>query len=143
MKINKVYFLTAEVRLEVQKGAVGATVINSAALTASKGLGGMKFLDYFRQAGFAMLSHKMRSALSILGILIGVAAVIAMLALGEGAKASIEKRLASLGANLLVVRPGSARVGGIALEAGLVTRFTPQDLSAVVGFRQGTTRFCR
>jgi len=97
----------------------------------SRGLGGMKFLDYFRQAAFAMLSHKMRSVLSILGILIGVAAVIAMLALGQGAKASIEKRLSSLGANLLLVRPGSSRVHGVALEAGSVTRFIPQDVAAI------------
>jgi macrolide transport system ATP-binding/permease protein len=73
----------------------------------------------------------MRSMLSILGILIGVAAVIAMLALGEGAKASIEAQLASLGSNLLVVRPGSSRIHGVALEAGAVTRFTFQDVEAM------------
>jgi macrolide transport system ATP-binding/permease protein len=50
--------------------------------------GKIKFLDYVRQALSAMISHKMRSILSILGILIGVAAVIAMLALGSGAKAA-------------------------------------------------------
>jgi len=93
--------------------------------------GETKFLDYFRQAVFAMLSHKMRSLLSILGILIGVAAVIAMLALGQGAKDSIEKQLASLGSNLLLVRAGSAKVRGISLEAGAVTRFTFADLAAI------------
>ena len=56
-----------------------------------------EFFDYLRQAAGAMVSHKMRSFLSILGILIGVAAVIAMLAVGQGAKESIEKQLASLG----------------------------------------------
>ncbi|MDD5356067.1 MAG: ATP-binding cassette domain-containing protein, partial [Candidatus Omnitrophica bacterium] len=56
---------------------------------------GMEFMDYLRQAVFAMLSHKMRAFLSILGILIGVAAVIAMLAVGRGAHESIEKRLTS------------------------------------------------
>ncbi len=90
-----------------------------------------EFFDYLRQALGAMVSHKMRSFLSILGILIGVAAVIAMLALGQGAKESIEKQLASLGSNLLVVRPGSSRVMGVALEAGTVTRFTFQDLAAI------------
>jgi macrolide transport system ATP-binding/permease protein len=49
----------------------------------------------------------------MLGILIGVAAVVAMLALGSGAKMAIEAQLSSLGSNLLVVRPGSARVGGV------------------------------
>lgn len=90
-----------------------------------------KFFDYLRQASGAMLSHKMRSFLSILGILIGVAAVIAMLALGQGAKESIEKQLSSLGSNLLLVRPGSPKLMGIALEAGSVTRFTFQDVAAV------------
>ncbi|MFA5090832.1 MAG: ABC transporter permease [Candidatus Omnitrophota bacterium] len=90
-----------------------------------------KFMDYLRQAIFAMLSHKMRSLLSILGILIGVAAVIAMLAIGQGAKESIEKQLADLGSNLLVVRPGSARLHGVAMEAGAVTRFTFLDIAAI------------
>lgn len=90
-----------------------------------------KFFDYLKQAAGAMVSHKMRSFLSILGILIGVAAVIAMLAVGQGAKESIEKQLASLGSNLLVVRPGSSRVHGVALETGSVTRFTLQDADAI------------
>jgi len=80
--------------------------------------GGIEFLDYLRQAVSAMLSHKMRAFLSILGILIGVAAVIAMLAIGQGAKESIEKQLASLGSNLLIVRPGAHRSGGCILTDG-------------------------
>jgi len=93
--------------------------------------GGMEFLDYLRQAVFAMLSHKMRAFLSILGILIGVAAVVAMLAIGQGAKESIEKQLASLGSNLLIVRPGSPRSMGVSLQAGTMTRFTFQDVAAI------------
>jgi macrolide transport system ATP-binding/permease protein len=90
-----------------------------------------EFLDYLRQAAGAIVAHKMRSFLSILGILIGVAAVIAMLAVGQGAKESIEKQLASLGSNLLLVRPGSSRAMGVALQAGTVTRFTFQDVAAI------------
>ncbi len=90
-----------------------------------------QFLEYLRQAVGAMVSHKMRSFLSILGILIGVAAVIAMLAVGTGAKESIEKQLMSLGSNLIQVMPGSARVHGVSSGAGGVTRFTFQDVAAI------------
>ena len=92
---------------------------------------GMRFLDYARQAILAMLSHKMRAFLSILGILIGVAAVIAMIALGRGAQQSIEQQLSSLGSNLLMVRPGSSQAGGVSLGAGASTRFTFQDVTAI------------
>ena len=93
--------------------------------------GGIKFLDYGRQAIFAMLAHKMRAFLSILGILIGVAAVIAMVALGKGAQEAIEKQLASLGSNLLLIMPGSSRVHGVAMQPGAFTRFTFQDVTAI------------
>jgi macrolide transport system ATP-binding/permease protein len=89
------------------------------------------FMDHFRQALHAIVSHKMRSFLSMIGILIGIASVIAMLALGQGAKESISERLASLGSNLLSIRPGSSRLHGVALEAGTVTRFTLQDSDAI------------
>ena len=87
--------------------------------------------DHFRQAFFSITSHKMRALLSMLGILIGVAAVIAMLALGAGAQESIQKQLASLGSNLLMVRPGSQQLHGVSLGAGAVTRFTFQDVDAI------------
>ncbi len=92
--------------------------------------------DYFKQAFHAVLSHKMRAFLSMLGILIGVAAVIAMLALGQGAKASISERLAQLGSNLLMVRPGSRHLRGVAMEAGSITRLTLQDSQALAKLSQ-------
>ena len=88
-------------------------------------------LAYTAQAAKALLANKVRSGLSMLGVLIGVAAVIAMLALGSGAKKSIEQQLASMGSNLLVLRPGSQRTMGVALEAGSVTRFTIDDAQAI------------
>ena len=96
---------------------------------------GIEFFDYLRQAVSAMLSHKMRAFLSILGILIGVAAVIAMLAIGQGAQESIEKQLSSLGSNLLIIRAGAQRSGGVSLESGTTTRFTFQDLEAIEKLR--------
>ncbi len=111
--------------------AIPENMIKNILTESNKGIkGGMEFLDYLRQAVSAMLSHKMRAFLSILGILIGVAAVIAMLAIGQGAKESIEKQLASLGSNLLIVRHGAQRSGGVSMEA-TTTRFTFQDIAAV------------
>ncbi len=96
-----------------------------------KSAGGAKFLDHLRQALNAIFAHKLRSFLSMLGITIGVMAVIAMLALGEGAKESISKSLASLGSNLLSIRPGAREMHHVQLEAGAVTRFTLQDSEVI------------
>jgi len=98
---------------------------------ATHKVGKVEFSEFLRQAVYSIFSHRMRSFLSILGILIGVAAVIAMLALGQGAKQSIEARLSSLGSNLLVIRPGSAKVHGVSQESGTVTRFTMKDIASL------------
>jgi macrolide transport system ATP-binding/permease protein len=63
----------------------------------------------------------------MLGILIGVAAVIAMLAIGRGAQKAIESQLSSLGSNLLILRPGAVRVGGVSQESGATTRLSVED----------------
>jgi macrolide transport system ATP-binding/permease protein len=123
---------------EVKSKKIGAKITEPSTLSIdhilnlkSKEIKRAELLDHFRQALWSILSHKMRSLLSMLGILIGVAAVIAMMALGQGAKESISKTIASLGSNLLTVRPGSHRLHGVALEAGSVTRFTMQDVDAL------------
>ncbi|MEW6558341.1 MAG: ABC transporter permease [Elusimicrobiota bacterium] len=87
--------------------------------------------SYFFQAVRSLLSNKTRSVLSILGVLIGVTSVIAMLALGTGAKEDVKKRISALGSNLLMVRSSARRVGGVSLEAGSVTRFTVQDIDEI------------
>lgn len=92
---------------------------------------GIEFSEFIRQALSAMLGNKLRSILSMLGILIGVAAVIAMLALGEGAKDSMKQSFSSLGSNLLMVMPGANRMGGVQMASGTVTRFTLQDVDAI------------
>jgi len=93
--------------------------------------GRARFGDHVRQAFRAMGSHKMRSALSMLGILIGVGAVIAMLAVTQGARQQLEEQLSKLGRNLLMVRAGSRRLRGVHLESGPTPRFTMADAEAV------------
>ena len=88
-----------------------------------------KSRSYTSEALRSVTSNKVRSFLSVLGILIGVAAVIAMLGLGEGARKTMEKELAGLGSNLLVVWPGSARTG---MGGGSnPIRLYPDDLDAL------------
>ncbi len=97
------------------------------------GISSIELIDHVRQSMVAIWANKVRSFLSVLGILIGVGSVIAMLALGQGAKESIEQRIKSLGSNLLSVRGGSSRMHGVAMGAGEFTRFTVQDADAIKG----------
>jgi len=96
--------------------------------------GKVEFAWHLRQSFRAILSNKVRSFLSMLGILFGVAAVIAMLALGQGAKASMEERLKTLGSNLLSIQGGSGRTRGVA-SGSFVTRFTQADVDAIEGLK--------
>ena len=82
--------------------------IDEALSKAHGAFGRAEFIDYIRQALGSIISHKLRSFLSMLGILIGVAAVISMMALGQGAQDSVTQTLSSLGSNILMVRPGSS-----------------------------------
>jgi len=88
-------------------------------------------LSYFKQGYLTLVANKLRTALSMLGILIGVAAVVAMLALGKGAQKAIEEQLSSLGSNLLMIRPGSVRVAGVTQESGAANRLRYEDLSLI------------
>ena len=118
---------------QVQKGVVTSEKMFSVGKVSKPGtmFSVTEVIDNLRQGFHAILSNKMRSLLSMLGILIGVASVIAMLALGEGAKESISDTFASLGTNILTIRSGARRMGGAALEAGSVTRFTIKDAEAI------------
>jgi putative ABC transport system permease protein len=79
----------------------------------------------------ALMVNKMRSALTMLGIIIGVAAVIAMVAIGSGAKARIQEQIASMGSNLLVVMSGSSTSGGFRGGMGTVPTLTVDDAKAI------------
>jgi len=73
----------------------------------------MNFLNLIKIAWKAILLNKTRAMLTMLGIIIGVASVIAMLAIGEGSKESIKKNISSMGANLITIRPGAGMMGGV------------------------------
>jgi ABC-type antimicrobial peptide transport system permease subunit len=79
----------------------------------------------------ALSRNVMRSALTTLGIIIGVAAVIAMVGIGQGSKKAVAKTIQSMGANNLLVQPGTASSGGVSFGSGSVKTLTPQDAAAI------------
>jgi putative ABC transport system permease protein len=89
----------------------------------------MLALETLRTAWRALGSNKLRTALTTLGMIIGVAAVVSMLAIGEGARASVEGQIRSLGANLLTVRPGAPMRGPV--KMGRVETLTLDDAKAI------------
>jgi putative ABC transport system permease protein len=89
-------------------------------------------LASFRIALRALTANKMRSALTMLGIIIGVSTVIAMIAVGSGARAQIVEHIASMGSNLLIVRSGSSTSGGLRMGSGTVPTLTVDDAEAIL-----------
>lgn len=79
----------------------------------------------------ALIRNKMRSFLTTLGIIIGVAAVIAMMAIGAGAKKQVEQAFAAMGTNLLVLMPGSTNQGGVRGGFGSASTLTYDDVEAI------------
>jgi len=93
----------------------------------------MSALAIAKVAGRALLRNKLRSFLTALGVVIGVAAVIAMVAVGEGARRRVEETFEAMGTNLLIVVPGSASSGGMFGGAGTRPTLTWDDLAAIRG----------
>jgi macrolide transport system ATP-binding/permease protein len=87
--------------------------------------------ENMRSAARALMQNKMRAVLTILGILIGVGAVIAMVSVGQGATAGVTQRIQGLGSNFLTVTPGSASVGGVRQGFGSVSTLTIDDAAAI------------
>jgi putative ABC transport system permease protein len=80
----------------------------------------------------ALRVNKMRSALTMLGIIIGVGAVIAMLAVGTGASERISQQIASIGSNLIIILPGSTTSGGLRMGSGAQPTLTKDDADAIL-----------
>src|SRR5213595_2443141 len=74
----------------------------------------------------------MRSALTTLGIVIGVSAVIAMMEIGQGSSSAVQQTIASMGANMLLVQPGTASSGGVTFGSGSILTLTPDDGDAIL-----------
>jgi putative ABC transport system permease protein len=92
----------------------------------------MEFLEIVKIALRALARNKLRSALTMLGIVIGVGAVIAMVGIGDGAQQEVQNRIAAMGTNLLNVTAGSMNVGGAHLGAGATQTLTASDVTAIV-----------
>ncbi len=93
----------------------------------------MNVLESVRIALRSLGANKLRSGLTMLGIIIGVMSVIAMLSIGEGAQAAITAQIDKIGTNLLFIRPGAIQEGGVASAAGSAATLTMQDAQALTG----------
>ena len=91
----------------------------------------MNFVALLRIALRALAVNKLRSALTMLGIVIGVGAVIVMIAVGGGAHARVEEQIRALGSNLLLVTPGSTTSGGARMGFGSGSTLTEDDVAAI------------
>jgi len=92
----------------------------------------MLITDLFEETYFAILANKVRSGLTILGIVIGIGSVIGMISVGQGAKATIESNIESLGSNLVMVMPGAARTfSAVAAARGTAQTLTIEDANSI------------
>ncbi|MCX6269601.1 MAG: ABC transporter permease [Bacteroidetes bacterium] len=91
----------------------------------------MKVKNLLKAALRSLAKNKMRTFLTMLGIIIGVASVIAMLAIGEGSKQSIQAQISTLGTNVLMIFPQASSSGGVRMEAGSSQKMTIEDVTAI------------
>ena len=92
----------------------------------------MNYTNLFRIAIRALGNNKMRGFLTMLGIIIGVASVITMLAIGQGSKRSIRAQISEMGSNMIMIHPGADRRGGVRLDASEMESLKLEDYDAIV-----------
>ena len=92
----------------------------------------MNFANLFRIAFRALGNNKMRGFLTMLGIIIGVASVITMLAIGQGSKRSIRAQIEEMGSNMIMIHPGADRRGGVRLDPSEMETLKMDDLNAII-----------
>lgn len=91
----------------------------------------MNYQNLFKIAIRAIAANKMRSFLTALGIIIGIAAVITMLAIGQGSKASIKANIAEMGSNMIMIHPGADMRGGVRQDASYMETLKQTDYDAI------------
>jgi macrolide transport system ATP-binding/permease protein len=118
-----------------QRAAATLTFATQHAIASAAAAKGGPFLSFFAMilvaAAQALGRNKMRSALTMLGVFIGVAALIAMVAVGQGANEAVRKQIESLGTNLLVVLPGATTTTGVRGGSGSASTLTVSDALAL------------
>ncbi len=92
----------------------------------------MKAIKYSQVAFESIVTHKLRAILTMLGIIIGVAAVLTTMGIGRGAAANITARIQSQGTNLLTINPGASNSGGVRGESGSIRTLTMGDVKALM-----------
>jgi putative ABC transport system permease protein len=100
----------------------------------------MNILNLFKVSLKAVASNKMRSFLSMLGIIIGVAAVIIMMAIGQGSKESIRQELSTMGTNLLTIRPGADMRGGVRQDPSAMQTLKMADYERILREKRFVTK---
>ena len=100
----------------------------------------MNILNLFKVSIKAVANNKMRSFLSMLGIIIGVAAVIIMMSIGQGSKESIRKELSTMGTNLLTIRPGADMRGGVRLDPSAMQTLKMADYQRIMAEKKFVTK---
>src|SRR5262249_36742776 len=93
--------------------------------------GRMNLLAIIKVAARALGRNKLRTALTMLGIIIGVGAVIVLVSIGQGAQAMVLDQISSMGTNMMYIMPGNINFGGAALGAGAANTLTDDDVNAM------------
>lgn len=91
----------------------------------------MKLINLIRIAFRAIQRNKLRAFLTMLGIIIGVASVIAMIAIGQGSKQSIQSQIKGMGSNMITIRPSSNVMGGARMDVANVQSLDEEDVDAL------------
>ncbi|AWM13449.1 ABC transporter permease [Flavobacterium sp. NRK F10] len=99
----------------------------------------MRLLNLFKIAWKAIVLNKVRTFLTMLGIIIGVGSVIAMLAIGEGSKESIKTQISSMGSNMITIRPGADMRGGVRMDPSEMQSLTLSDFNVLKATAQNIT----